>query len=118
VQAVRERGAVVEAAAEVVLGSPTASILVEPSGSVRVVATMEQIFSPAYCCVGHTFPQTSVVHSAIADAALAVGDRLSAVRFMGVPLSPVCLCLVVGPALAVIAASCESPRMAPLPLQT
>jgi hypothetical protein len=85
-QAVRLRGAVVEAAAEVTLGSPTASILIEPDGTVRIIATMEQIFSPAYCCVGHTFPQTSVVHLALADAAAAIGKHLFAVRCIGVAL--------------------------------
>lgn len=82
-QATRRRGAVIEAAAEAAIGSPSVSILVEPDASVRVIATMEQIFSPAFCAVGHTFPQTSVVHSAIVDAALAVGKQLAAVQYMG-----------------------------------
>lgn len=101
VQATRRRGALIEAVAEAAVGSPSVSILVEPDASVRVIATMEQIFSPAFCAVGHTFPQTSVVHSAIVDAAQAVGKQLAAVQFIGTLrargcASVCCKCMLVG----------------------
>lgn len=82
-QAVRQRGAVLEAASPLPLGSPSVALLIEPDSSVRVVATMEQIFSPKYRVVGHSFPQVSVVHSALVDAATAVGAKLAEVSFVG-----------------------------------
>lgn len=86
-QAVRTRGAVIEVAAALVLGSPSATLLIDPSGKVKMVATMEQIFCPAYCAVGHSFPQTSMVHSALEDAATAVGQTLAASDVIGAALS-------------------------------
>jgi hypothetical protein len=82
-QAVREKGAVIEAAATTVLGSPSACVLVEPTGDVNVIATMERMFHPAYTTVGHVFPQVSVTHSALADAATAIGATLASIGFTG-----------------------------------
>lgn len=83
VQAVREKGAVIESAATMVLGSPSACVLIEPTGGVKVVATMERMFHPTYCTVGHVFPQVSVTHSALAEAAAAIGDTLASIGFIG-----------------------------------
>ena len=83
VQAVREKGAMVEAAAPMTLGAPSAALFIEPTGAVKVIATMERVFQPAYTTVGHVFPQVSVTHSALADAATAVGDSLVGLGFMG-----------------------------------
>ena len=70
-----------------VLGSPSACILVEPSGDVKVIATMERMFHPTYTIVGHVFPQVSVTHSALADAAAAIGETLASIGFIGALLS-------------------------------
>ena len=51
-QAVRVRGAVIEAAASNLLGSPAVALLIRPDASVAVVATMEQIFGAKYQVVG------------------------------------------------------------------
>lgn len=85
-QAVRERGAVVEAAPAQPLGAPSVSLLVQPSGTVSIVATFERIFCPAHVCVGHAFPQISVTPAALADAAVAVGETLARHAFMGTAL--------------------------------
>jgi hypothetical protein len=83
VQAVRERGAVVEAAPPVTLGAPSAALFIEPTGTVKIVATMERVFQPAFVVVGHVFPQVSVTHTALSDAASAIGDSLAALGFLG-----------------------------------
>eukprot|EP00892_Ulva_mutabilis_P008799 jgi/Ulvmu1/6291/UM281_0004.1 len=83
VQAVRERGAVVEAAPAQPLGAPSVSLLVQPDGAAATVATVERIFAPAYVCIGHAFPQASVTPAALADAAAAVGTQLAQAGFMG-----------------------------------
>ena len=83
-QAVRQRGAVIEAAASTSLGSPTVSLLIEPTGAVRVVATMDQLFGARYRSTGHAFPQCTVVHGAIVDAATAVSKQLVAAGYVGV----------------------------------
>ena len=82
-QAVRQRGAIVEAAAPVTLGSPSVNLLIEPTGAVKVLSTMEQIFCPAFRAVGHSFPQASVVHSALYDAASAIGKTLAQQAVIG-----------------------------------
>ena len=79
----RQKGAIIEAAASMVMGSPSACVLVEPSGHVKVIATMERMFHPTYTTVGHVFPQVSVTHSALADAATAIGDSLASIGFIG-----------------------------------
>ena len=59
------------------------AILLEPTGCVRVVATMEQLLCPAFRTVGHTFPQCSVAAAPLADAAKAIGKQLADARFVG-----------------------------------
>lgn len=87
-QAVRERGAVVEAVPAQPLGAPSVCLLVQPGGSVSVVATFERIFCPAHVCVGHACPQISVTPAALADAAVAIGETLARNDFMGALASP------------------------------
>jgi hypothetical protein len=71
----------------VALGSPTVSMLVDPEGAVNVIATMEQVFCPSYVAIGHSFPQASIVNSALVDAASAIGAQLAALSFIGALLS-------------------------------
>lgn len=84
----QQQGAVVEAAASHVLGSPSVAILVEPSKRVRVLVTTEQIFTPAYRTVGHSFPQSSVAPAPLADAAKAIGKHLAESAFIGARAMP------------------------------
>lgn len=69
-------GGVIEASASLVVGSPYASLVILPNGEVRVMSSHELIFCPAYRCIGSAFPQSSVPHGALADAAAAVGAAL------------------------------------------
>ena len=80
-------GCVVEAAPNEVLGSPSVSLMVEPTGDVRVLSACEQLFCPPYVCVGASFPQSSVPHKALAAAAEAVGvtcHSVGAIGYIGV----------------------------------
>jgi hypothetical protein len=100
---VRQRGAVVEAAAAAPLGAPSVALLVEPAGGVRIVATLEALHGAPYRVAGHSFPQACVVPSAVADAAMAIGKELAAASFIGA-LDPTLReshgtdgCMVLGP---------------------
>lgn len=68
------RGGVIEACPNVVVGSPQANLFIDPQGNVSVLSTHERIFAQPYRAVGSTFPQTSVPHRALLDAATAVGQ--------------------------------------------
>ena len=70
----------VEACPTVVTGSPSINLLVEPTGTVRVLSTHEQMFSPAYRFIGASFPQSSVPHSALAQVGAALGEASSPCR--------------------------------------
>ncbi|KAK9811483.1 hypothetical protein WJX72_004683 [[Myrmecia] bisecta] len=83
VQAFRQRGGIIEACAGAVTGSPTVNLFIEPTGAVRVVSTHEQIFCPAYRVVGSSFPQSSVPHAALADAATAAGLACFKAKIIG-----------------------------------
>ena len=50
-------------------------------GNCTVLSTQEQIFCPAYRYIGASFPQSSVPHAALCDAATAVGESM-------LPVSP------------------------------
>jgi len=69
-----DRGGVIEACPRMVTGSPSANVFIDPAGDCSVLSTQEQIFCPAYRYVGASFPQSSVPHSALCDAALAIGQ--------------------------------------------
>ena len=58
-----------------VTGSPSANLLIKPNGAVAVLSTHEQIFAPNFCFIGAAFPQSSVPHEIVHDAALAIGQR-------------------------------------------
>lgn len=73
ISALAVRGGVIEACPSRVVGSPQANLFVDPQGNVSVLSTHERIFSQPYRAVGSTFPQTSVPHRALLDAAAAVG---------------------------------------------
>lgn len=81
------RGGVVEACPARVSGSPSANIWVQPSGEVSLLCTHDQMFSPPYCFVGASFPQSSVPFGALRAAAMGIG-RVCASRgihgFIGV----------------------------------
>jgi hypothetical protein len=64
---------VIEASPALVTGSPSVNLLIEPTGYVTVLSTHEQIFCPAYRFIGASFPQSSVPHAALAQAAEVVG---------------------------------------------
>ena len=76
VAGIERAGCVVEAVPNELLGSPSASIFIEPTGKVSVVATHEQLFSTPFRYCGAIFPQQSVPHAAIRGAATAVGLEL------------------------------------------
>jgi len=67
------RGGVVEACPVCVVGSPQVNIFVDPLGHVALLSTHERIFTHPYRAVGNTFPQSSVPHRAILDAATSIG---------------------------------------------
>eukprot|EP00741_Cyanophora_paradoxa_P021428 tig00021352_g20686.t1 len=84
-------GGVVEAAPPVVVGSPSANLLVEPDGTVSLLSTHQQLFLPGgpgpFCFGGALFPQQSVPHAAVREAALAIGRECHGkglVGYMGV----------------------------------
>ena len=54
-------------------GSPSANVYIQPSGEVSLVCTHDQMFSPPYCFVGASFPQSSVPYPALRGASLAIG---------------------------------------------
>ncbi|GMH38300.1 hypothetical protein BSKO_06184 [Bryopsis sp. KO-2023] len=64
VKQIRVRGAVLEAIPSSTTGCPSVNIFIEPVGSV---------FCPAHIPVGNSFPQCSVPHMALYDAAVAIG---------------------------------------------
>lgn len=73
VSAIARRGGVLEACPHMAVGSPCANLFLDPSGNVTVLSTHEKIFCYPYRAVGTTFPQSSVPHRALYDAAMAVG---------------------------------------------
>jgi len=81
------RGGVIEACPSRVSGSPSANMFIQPSGEVSLLCTHDQMFSPPYCFVGASFPQSSVPFAALRAAALAVGIACAArgvIGFVGV----------------------------------
>ncbi|KXZ47062.1 hypothetical protein GPECTOR_38g299 [Gonium pectorale] len=71
--ALARRGGVLEGCPHMAVGSPCANMFIDPTGAVTVLSTHEKIFCYPYRAVGTTFPQSSVPHRALYDAALAVG---------------------------------------------
>lgn len=67
-------GGVVEGCPSRISGSPSVNLCIEPNGDVNILSTHDQIFSPPYCFVGASFPQSSVPHAALSDAAQAIGQ--------------------------------------------
>lgn len=65
-------GCVVEAAPSNINGCPSINLLIEPSGEVHVVSTMDRICPTPHTAVGAEFPQRSVPHAAISGAAQAI----------------------------------------------
>ena len=70
-----KQGGVVEGMPVWVTGSPSVNLLIKPNGAVAVLSTHEQIFAPNFCFIGAAFPQSSVPHEIVHDAALAIGQR-------------------------------------------
>eukprot|EP00945_MAST-04E_sp_MAST-4E-sp1_P006243 g6243.t1 len=69
-------GGVIEACPLDVRGSPSANLLIEPSGSITLISTQDQIFATPFRYCGSSFPQRSVPHVAIRGAALAICQKL------------------------------------------
>eukprot|EP00742_Colponemidia_sp_Colp-10_P007009 GILJ01007522.1.p1 GENE.GILJ01007522.1~~GILJ01007522.1.p1 ORF type:complete len:1129 (-),score=134.43 GILJ01007522.1:199-3585(-) len=76
-------GGVIEAVPAHILGSPTASILVEPSGDIKLLSTADQLFSRPYVYAGAVIPQQSVSHKLICLKALSVGNILYDKGYIG-----------------------------------
>lgn len=76
-------GGCIEAVPSFVVASPTANLLVEPDGTVNLLSVVEQVFSPALCVLGCSFPQTTTPHQAIRDAALSIGAAAFRKKIMG-----------------------------------
>ena len=76
-------GGCVEASPKEVLASPAANLFIEPNGEVNLLSIQEQIVYPQYVALGVVFPQTSVPHEAIRDAAMAVGAAAYRKKIMG-----------------------------------
>lgn len=66
-------GGVMEACPSKITGSPSVNLCIEPNGDVSILSTHDQIFSPPYCFVGASFPQSSVPHDALANASRSIG---------------------------------------------
>eukprot|EP00198_Chlamydomonas_reinhardtii_P001024 XP_001690359.1 predicted protein [Chlamydomonas reinhardtii] len=73
VTSLARRGGVLEGCPHMAVGSPCVNLFIDPCGHVSVLSTHEKIFCYPYRAVGTTFPQSSVPHRALYDAALAVG---------------------------------------------
>ncbi|KAG2432871.1 hypothetical protein HXX76_008603 [Chlamydomonas incerta] len=73
VTSLARRGGVLEGCPHMAVGSPCVNLFIDPRGNVSVLSTHEKIFCYPYRAVGTTFPQSSVPHRALYDAALAVG---------------------------------------------
>ncbi|EFJ52332.1 hypothetical protein VOLCADRAFT_102998 [Volvox carteri f. nagariensis] len=77
------RGGVLEGCPHMAVGSPCANLFIDPNGAVTVLSTHEKIFCYPYRAVGTTFPQSSVPHRALYDAALAVGRSAYTAGLLG-----------------------------------
>ena len=77
------RGGVIEACPARVSGSPSANLFIEPSGEVSLLCTHDQMFSPPYCFVGASFPQSSVPFGALRAAAIGIGRVCAARGILG-----------------------------------
>ncbi len=51
ITALATRGGVIEAVPDVLLGSPLANLLIDPTGAVALLSTHEKIFVAPYRCV-------------------------------------------------------------------
>ncbi|GAX77423.1 hypothetical protein CEUSTIGMA_g4868.t1 [Chlamydomonas eustigma] len=71
--AVAARGGVIEACPDVVMGSPCVNLFVAPTGDTMLLSTHERVFVAPFRAVGSSFPQSSVPHAALAEAALSIG---------------------------------------------
>ncbi len=69
-------GGVIEACPQDVRGSPSANLLIEPTGAVTLISTQDQIFATPYRYCGTSFPQKTVPNAAIRGAALAICTKL------------------------------------------
>ena len=69
-------GGVIEACPPDVRGSPSANLLIEPTGAVTLISTQDQIFATPYRYCGTSFPQKTVPNAAIRGAALAICTKL------------------------------------------
>eukprot|EP00756_Hemistasia_phaeocysticola_P027353 Hpha_TRINITY_DN16114_c4_g2::TRINITY_DN16114_c4_g2_i1::g.5597::m.5597 len=76
-------GGVLEAVPSDVVSSPSANIFISPDGQVEVLSVQEQVLSPAYCSLGASYPQTTVPHAAVRDAALSIGGVCYQKKIMG-----------------------------------
>eukprot|EP01062_Namystynia_karyoxenos_P008261 TRINITY_DN12903_c0_g1_i2.p1 TRINITY_DN12903_c0_g1~~TRINITY_DN12903_c0_g1_i2.p1 ORF type:complete len:950 (+),score=248.72 TRINITY_DN12903_c0_g1_i2:105-2954(+) len=83
VQDFNTHGGVLEAVPPDCVSSPTAHIFISPDGVVELLSVQEQMLSPQYCCTGVRWPQTSVPHEAVRDAALSVGSVCYQKKVMG-----------------------------------
>eukprot|EP01027_Heterolobosea_sp_BB2_P017929 GEZU01025342.1.p1 GENE.GEZU01025342.1~~GEZU01025342.1.p1 ORF type:complete len:613 (+),score=115.27 GEZU01025342.1:157-1995(+) len=76
-------GGVIEACPNNIVGSPNVNIFIEPDGTVTVLSSQEQVFGAPFCCIGASFPQTSVPFAALREAALTIGRICYAKKIMG-----------------------------------
>lgn len=76
-------GGCIEAVPSRVLASPTANLFIEPDGTIQLLSVVEQVFSPSLSVLGCSFPQVSVPHEAIRDAALSIAQAAFQRRVMG-----------------------------------
>eukprot|EP00798_Chlamydomonas_sp_ICE-L_P032220 gene32220-16778_t len=73
VQQMAERGGVIEAVPDLVVGSPIVNVFISPTGQVATLSTHERVFLRPFRSVGSTFPQTLVPHAVLDDAAKSIG---------------------------------------------
>ncbi|KAG2501161.1 hypothetical protein HYH03_000976 [Edaphochlamys debaryana] len=83
ISALARRGGVLEGCPHMAVGSPCANLFIDPNGNVTILSTHEKIFCYPYRAVGTTFPQSSVPHRALYDAALAVGKSAYGAGLIG-----------------------------------
>ena len=65
-------GGVIEAYPEWMTGSPSVNLFIDPVGKISVQSTHESIYSPEFLFVAASFPQSSVPHRPLEDAARAI----------------------------------------------
>lgn len=76
-------GGVIEASPATVESSPSANLLIEPSGDITLVSTQEQLFAAPYACEVTLCPATSLPPGALKAAAMAVAKVCQSKGIMG-----------------------------------